>query len=37
MDNIKYILLYLGLINLISFILFFLDKQKAKKEKWRIM
>ncbi len=36
MDNIKYILIYLGLINSISFILFFLDKQKARKEKWRI-
>ncbi len=36
MDNIKYILIYFGLINSISFILFFLDKQKAKKDKWRI-
>lgn len=36
MDNIKYILIYLVLINLISFILFFIDKQKAKKDKWRI-
>ncbi len=32
----KYILIYFGLINLVSFIMFFLDKQKAKKEKWRI-
>jgi uncharacterized membrane protein YsdA (DUF1294 family) len=36
MDNIKYILIYFVLINLISFILFFLDKEKAKKDKWRI-
>lgn len=36
MDNIKYILIYFALINLISFILFFLDKQKAKRDKWRI-
>lgn len=36
MDNIKYILIYLTFINLISFVLFFIDKQKAKKDKWRI-
>lgn len=36
MDSIKYILIYFGLINLISFILFFIDKQKAKRDKWRI-
>ena len=36
MDNIKYILIYLAFINLISFVLFFIDKQKAKKDKWRI-
>lgn len=32
----KYILLYLLLINLISFCLFYVDKRKAVKEKWRI-
>jgi len=36
MDNIKYILIYFLLINLISFVLFFIDKQKAKRDKWRI-
>lgn len=36
MDNIKYVLIYLALINLISFVLFFIDKQKAKRDKWRI-
>lgn len=36
MDNIKYILIYFASINLISFILFFLDKQKAKRDRWRI-
>ena len=32
----KYLLLYLLLINLIGFLAMFLDKQKAKKGKWRI-
>jgi uncharacterized membrane protein YsdA (DUF1294 family) len=36
MNNIKYIMIYFALINLISFILFFIDKQKAKRDKWRI-
>jgi uncharacterized membrane protein YsdA (DUF1294 family) len=36
MDNIKYILIYLLIVNIISFALFFIDKQKAKKDKWRI-
>ncbi len=36
MDSIKYIIVYLILINLISFILFYMDKQKSKKGKWRI-
>lgn len=36
MDKIKYILIYFLLINLISFIMFYLDKEKAKKDKWRI-
>ncbi len=35
MDNIKYILIYLMIMNLTSFALFFLDKQKAKKDQWR--
>lgn len=33
MDNI---IIYFALINLISFIVFFIDKQKAKRDKWRI-
>lgn len=32
----KYFLIYLGLINLIGFFAMFLDKQKAKRDKWRI-
>lgn len=36
MDKLKYFLLYLIIINLISFALFFIDKQKAKKDRWRI-
>ncbi|HOW22662.1 MAG TPA: DUF1294 domain-containing protein [Sedimentibacter sp.] len=36
MPNIKYIIVYLIIINLFSFILFFVDKQKSKKGKWRI-
>lgn len=32
----KYILIYLGIINLIGFFAMFLDKQKAKRGKWRI-
>ena len=34
--DIKYIFIYLVTVNLISFMLFFLDKQRAKKHKWRI-
>lgn len=34
--DIKYIFIYLITVNLISFVLFFIDKQKAKKHKWRI-
>ena len=36
MDRLNYFLLYFIIINLISFVLFFIDKQKAKKDKWRI-
>lgn len=36
MNYKKYILIYLVLINLFSFILFYLDKRKARKDKWRI-
>ena len=36
MVNIKYVLVYLLIINLISFALFYIDKQKAKKDRWRI-
>ena len=32
----KYLLIYLLLINLTGFFAMFLDKQKAKKGKWRI-
>ena len=32
----KYLLIYLGIINLIGFFAMFLDKQKAKRNKWRI-
>lgn len=32
----KYVLIYLFVINLIGFFAMFLDKQKAKKGKWRI-
>lgn len=31
-----YLLLYLLIINLISFVMFFIDKRKAIKDKWRI-
>ncbi|NLK65400.1 MAG: DUF1294 domain-containing protein [Tissierellia bacterium] len=34
--NIKYIMLYLLIINITSFTLFLADKQKSKKNKWRI-
>lgn len=36
MTNIKYIMFYIIIINIISFLLFFADKQKSKKDKWRI-
>lgn len=37
MNNyLKYILIYFAAINLISFVMFFIDKQKAKRDKWRI-
>ena len=32
----KYILLYLLIVNAIAFLLMLIDKQKAKKKKWRI-
>ena len=32
----KYLLSYLGIINLVGFFAMFLDKQKAKRGKWRI-
>lgn len=32
----KYFILYLLIINLLSFIMFFIDKRKAIKDKWRI-
>ena len=32
----KYLLIYLLVINLIGFFMMFLDKQKAQKGKWRI-
>lgn len=36
MDKIKYISLYLLIINFLAFILFFIDKNKARRDKWRI-
>ena len=36
MNAITLILLYVGAINLLTFILYGLDKLKAKKSKWRI-
>lgn len=36
MDKIKYLVVYILIINLISFFLFFIDKQKSKNNKWRI-
>ena len=32
----KYFLIYLTIINVVGFLAMFLDKQKAKKDKWRI-
>lgn len=32
----KYLLIYLAIINLIGFFAMLLDKQKAKRNKWRI-
>lgn len=32
----KYLLLYLCIINALSFLLMLIDKQKAKKNRWRI-
>ena len=32
----KYFLIYLSLVNLLGFFAMFLDKRKAKKNKWRI-
>ncbi len=36
MNKLEYVLSYFVLINIVSFILFFLDKEKAKRDKWRI-
>ena len=33
---IKYLAIYFIIINLISFVLFYVDKQKARRDKWRI-
>lgn len=33
---IKYLTIYFIIINLISFVMFYVDKQKARKDKWRI-
>ena len=33
---IKYLTIYFIIINLISFLLFYVDKQKARRDKWRI-
>lgn len=34
--KLKYILIYLLIINFLSFALFFIDKYKARKYRWRI-
>ena len=34
--TLKYIIIYLVIINLIGFLAMFIDKRKAKKQKWRI-
>ena len=36
MSKLTLTLVYLAVINLMSFIIFFIDKQKSKKGKWRI-
>lgn len=36
MNKLEYALTYFVCINIMSFIVFFLDKEKAKKDKWRI-
>ena len=36
MDTITLILLYIGLVNVFAFILYGIDKPKAKKSKWRV-
>ena len=36
MDKLKYVIAYFVLINMVSFIMFLADKEKAKKDKWRI-
>ena len=36
MDTTTIILLYIGIINILTFILYGIDKLKAKKSKWRI-
>lgn len=36
MSKLEYVLIYFACINVISFIVFFLDKEKAKKDRWRI-
>lgn len=34
--SVEYIILYLLIINAVAFLLMLIDKQKAKKKKWRI-
>lgn len=36
MNKFEYVLTYFVCINIASFILFFLDKEKAKRDRWRI-
>ncbi len=36
MNKLEYVLIYFAFINIVSFILFFMDKEKAKRDKWRI-
>ena len=32
----EYVILYLGVINIVAFLLYGLDKQKARQNRWRI-
>lgn len=36
MEYMKYVIIYLLIINVITFLIYGLDKWKAKKDKWRV-